>query len=137
MKLKAIALFILFSGMAIAQNGKIQVEITNIKNAKGNIGLAVYNNAKDFTKKEFKAQNVKAQKGKVYATFENVPAGTYAIAVLHDENKNEKMDFNMVGIPKEAYGFSNNAKGFMAAPKFEAAAFRVKNGESKVVRIKL
>lgn len=120
-----------------AQTGKIQIEISNVQNAKGNIGLALYNNAQDFIKKEFKAKNVKAHKGKVYATFDNIPSGTYAIAVLHDENKNEKMDYNVIGVPKEAYGFSNNAKGFMAPPKFEAAAFRLKNGESKVVKITL
>ena len=73
----------------------------------------------------------------MYATFENIPAGSYAVAVLHDENKNEKMDFNLVGIPKEAYGFSNNAKGFMAPPKFSDAAIRLQNGESKNITIKL
>ena len=122
---------------ALAQTAKITIEVSNIKNDNGNIGFALYNNANDFTKKEFKAQNVKAQKGKVYATFENIPAGSYAVAVLHDENKNEKMDFNLVGIPKEAYGFSNNAKGFMAPPKFSDAAIRLQNGESKNITIKL
>lgn len=137
MKNLFILTFIFCATWLTAQTGKIQIEISNVQNAKGNIGLALYNNAQDFIKKEFKAQNVKAKKGKVYAIFENIPSGTYAVAVLHDENKNEKMDFNLVGIPKEAYGFSNNAKGFMAPPKFNAAAFHLKHGESKVVKIKL
>lgn len=137
MRFKAILLFVLIAGVAFAQTGKIQVEISNIKNANGYIELALYNSAEAFIKKELKTTKVKAHKGKIVAVFDKIPKGTYAIAVLHDENANNKMDFNLIGAPKEAYGFSNNAKGFMSAPKFEKAAFRLKNGESKVIKIKI
>ena len=58
-------------------------------------------------------------------TFEDVPEGIYAVSYVHDENDNGKMDTNFVGIPKEDYGCSNNAKGFMSAPKWEDAKFEL------------
>ena len=137
MKNYLILLFTSLSAAAFAQTGSIQVEISNIKNSDGIIGLALYNNAADFTKKEFKTTEVKARKGKVTASFDKVPAGTYAIAVLHDENENNAMDFNMLGIPKEAFGFSNNAKAVLSPPKFSSAAFAVKNGETRKLGISL
>ena len=53
-----------------------------------------------------------------------IPPGTYAIGVYIDENDNEQLDTNFVGMPKEQYGFSNNARAF-GIPKFEAASFVV------------
>jgi uncharacterized protein (DUF2141 family) len=58
-------------------------------------------------------------KGTYKGSFE-IPPGTYAIGLYIDENKN--LDANFLGIPKEQYGFSNNAKAF-GIPKFEAASF--------------
>ena len=65
----------------------------------------------------------KIVKGTYKGSFE-IPPGTYAIGVYVDENENEKLDTNFLGIPKEQFGFSNNAKTF-GIPKFEAASFVV------------
>ncbi|MDA9568425.1 DUF2141 domain-containing protein [Gammaproteobacteria bacterium] len=65
----------------------------------------------------------KIDKGTYKGSFE-IPPGTYAIGVYVDENENEKLDTNFLGIPKEQFGFSNNAKAF-GIPKFEAASFVV------------
>ena len=54
-----------------------------------------------------------------------MPPGTYAIAVLHDENDNGKMDYRLLRLPKEPYGFSNGVVPRLGPPKFEAAAFSV------------
>ena len=54
-----------------------------------------------------------------------VPDGEYAIAAFLDTNANNKMDKNFIGIPKEQYGFSNNAMGRMSAPSFDQAKFSV------------
>ena len=136
MKKLSLLLLLLSSGLFFAQHSSLKVEVSNIKNSKGNIALALYDNAGSFTKKEIKATSVTAKKGKVMAIFDNVPAGTYAVALFHDENQNGKMDFNMVGIPKEAYAFSNNAKGILAPPKFKDAAFEI-NREEKIIKISL
>lgn len=55
--------------------------------------------------------------------FKNVAPGNYAIAILHDENNNQKMDKTILGIPKEGYGFSNNVSGAFGPPSFKKASF--------------
>ena len=55
-------------------------------------------------------------------TFE-IPAGTYVIGYYIDANENEKLDTNFIGIPKEQFGFSNNARGTFGPPNFESASF--------------
>ncbi|MNC95537.1 hypothetical protein D3C83_126870 [compost metagenome] len=64
-------------------------------------------------------------------------SGSYAIAVLHDENENFKMDTSIIGIPKEGYGVSNNVKGRFGPPKFADARFRVTEASSMTIRIEL
>lgn len=51
--------------------------------------------------------------------------GRYAFAFYHDANDNHQLDRDMVGIPQEGYGFSNNVRPGMGAPSFESAAFDV------------
>ncbi len=55
--------------------------------------------------------------------FEAIAPGTYALAVIHDENMNGKLDTNWLGFPTEGYGFSNDAKTSLGAPSFSAASF--------------
>ena len=54
-----------------------------------------------------------------------LPEGVYAIGIFVDVNRNNRMDRNFVGIPKEQYGFSNNAKGSFGPPSFMDASFTV------------
>jgi len=61
----------------------------------------------------------------------DIKEGSYAIKAFHDVNDSGEMDFNLFGIPKEPYGFSNNATATISAPKFEQAAFVVKKGANK------
>jgi uncharacterized protein (DUF2141 family) len=57
-----------------------------------------------------------------------IKPGNYAIAVIHDENRNGELDTNMFGIPKEGYGFSSGAKVTMSAPSFSDAVFSYDGG---------
>lgn len=64
-------------------------------------------------------------------TFRNLVAGRYAAAIAHDENGNGKVDRTMIGLPKEGYGFSNNARvSITGAPSFRRASFAV-NGDTR------
>ena len=66
---------------------------------------------------------IKVRDKQARCDFEDIPPGTYALAVVHDENMNGKLDTNLLGIPKEGYGFSNDAKALLGAPSFSAASF--------------
>ena len=57
-------------------------------------------------------------------SFPGIAPGTYAVSVYHDENSNDKLDTNFLGIPREGVGASNNAHGHMGPPKFDSAKFQ-------------
>jgi uncharacterized protein (DUF2141 family) len=114
----------------IAQENSTQdviVKMINFKNNSGKVFIALHNSQSTFLVKEFMSSIVQIENNECTVTFKKVPAGTYAISLFHDENDNGKMDTNFLGIPKESYGCSNNAKGFMGPPKWEDAKFEVRN----------
>jgi len=67
-------------------------------------------------------QVIEASGDTVVAMFQGLGAGRYAVAVYQDENRNGKLDKNFLGMPTEPYGFSNDARGSMGPPSFDAAA---------------
>jgi uncharacterized protein (DUF2141 family) len=66
----------------------------------------------------------------VSATVHGLPAGRYAVRLFHDTNGNGELDVNMLGIPREAYGFSNNA-GSRGPAGFDDAAVVV-DGDARI-----
>lgn len=99
--------------------GILTVEVSNIKEMKGNVNVGLFTNENDFLKKSAFGKIVKADKNKVIVTFENLPAGSYAVSVIHDENENGELDSNFMGIPKEGFGFGNDAMGMFGPPSFD------------------
>src|SRR6478736_7035639 len=116
------ALLILLSIKAFSQSA-IEVTITNIKEVKGSMRVALGSNPEKFPDTPLKGQVIKITDKTMKVVFENVPAGTYAVSVIHDENENEKLDTGFMGIPKEGFGFSNDAMGTFGPPKFKEASF--------------
>jgi uncharacterized protein (DUF2141 family) len=121
---------IFFFECVMAQQQTLTVQITNIKNDEGQIAVALYNSAKDFMKTRYQGKTTKAAKGEVEIVFENIPSGSYSLSVMHDANVNEKLDSNLFGIPKEGFGFSNNAMGTFGPPSFEKAKVEVSSTKS-------
>ncbi|MFG6687520.1 DUF2141 domain-containing protein [Mariniflexile sp. HNIBRBA6329] len=130
----------LFSVIALnaqeSNQNDITVVISNIKSNNGKVFAALYNSESTFLGKGIKGNIENIENNSCTVTFKNIPNGTYAVSMFHDENDNNKMDTNFMGIPKEDYGCSNNAKGFMGPPKWEDAKFEIKN-ESIIQHIKL
>lgn len=113
--------------MASAQNN-LEVKIANIKNDKGDILIGLYDDGHNFPRKTSDGKIVKASKDGVTVAFHDLKPGPYAISVLHDENSNKDMDQTTIGIPKEGFGFSNNAKGSFGPPSFDKAKFKLQPG---------
>jgi len=124
------SIFVTSSAMA----GTLTVEVTNIEKA-GEIHLAIYDNADVFENDN--GEKGGAANGIIEGVIEDVktgtatyqfilPAGTYAIGIFVDANYNNEMDRNFFGVPKEQYGFSNNAKGSFGPPSFKDASFTIK-----------
>ena len=76
---------------------------------------------------------VDAVPGETVITMSGITPGLYAIKTMQDENGNGKMDFNWFGMPKEPYGFSNDAKPGLDQPIFDKAAFTVQPGANTIV----
>ncbi|MFZ2959604.1 MAG: DUF2141 domain-containing protein [Candidatus Ozemobacteraceae bacterium] len=77
----------------------------------------------DQSEKALHLLEIPALQDTVSSEFSGIPSGTYGISVLHDENRNRKMDKNWLGLPKEGYGASNNARARFGPPSFKAARF--------------
>ena len=119
-KLVALLSFVLFSVVAFGQT-TLTVTVKNIREPKGSIRVGLYTNETDFLKKIYLGKVVKATGTEVTVVFDNLPAGDYAISIVHDENENEKLDSNTFGIPKEGYCFGNNVLGKFGPPEYEKA----------------
>ena len=118
----------LLLGMVPSNKDEVTITVTigSLRNENGYLAVALHNVETEFPGEDaFMMQYVEVTGGSVEVIFKNVPAGEYAIAVMHDENGNEELDFNSYGMPLEGYGFSNDAKGEQGPPNFEDAAFDV------------
>jgi len=131
MNLKKIYLFltlIIFCNFsAIAGTGKLKIEIIGIRSTKGKVLVNLFSTAKGFPtnpKYAYRTAELDIREGgKAYVEFTDLPYGDYAVAVLHDENDNKKMDYNFLGMPKEGYCFSNNYRPTFKNPSFRQAGF--------------
>ncbi|MGY0406803.1 MAG: DUF2141 domain-containing protein [Polaribacter sp.] len=138
-KLLLIATFI-FTGIFTTANSQVQktfnltVNISGLSSDKGILMVGVYTKKETFLKKQFRGTIVKIKDKKSVVIFKDLPAGEYAVSFVHDENDNKKMDTNFFGIPKEDYGCSNNARGFMGPPKYDDAKFQLT--KNKTIDIK-
>ena len=67
-------------------------------------------------------------------SFDSISPGKYAIQFFHDENENQKMDFSLIGIPKERFGSSNNVKPILGPPKFEKMLFNLTENKKVIMK---
>ncbi len=125
MKFLVSGLMLLFSAFAFAQS-PMTIKVEGLREAKGQLMVFVYDNADDFPTKRDRAKyskKIPVSGASMEVVFDAVPAGTYGVAVYHDENMNDKMDRSWYGMPTEGYGASNDAKGSFGPPKFDDAKF--------------
>ena len=87
------------------------LEVNGVSNIEGELRIAMFNSQESYTKEPVFAVVLPVDSTTIVWRIDELPFGDYAIAVYHDKNANGKLDTNIVGIPKERYGFSNNARG--------------------------
>ncbi len=103
----------------------LQVTVKGIKEIKGSVRVGLFNTEDDFLKKAVYGEVVKVNGSEATVVFKSLPAGEYGVSVIHDENENGELDSNMIGIPKEGFGFGNNAMGTFGPPSFKEAKIKV------------
>lgn len=134
-KIKVIGLLVicLVAACNLFAQGSLEITVKNIKETKGSIRVGLFTNEKDFLKKVAEGKIVKANANEITVIFENLKTGDYGISVMHDENENGKLDSNFVGIPKEGFGFGNNAMGTFGPPSFDKAKVTLEKTDIKQV----
>ena len=138
--LSTLGALIMFSSTdAMAANSQISVTIANLRNQKGSLCLTLFNGAQGFPNQSDRAvasRCVNAEDATSGIVFDDLAPGDYAIAVIHDENKDGKLNTGLFGIPTEGFGFSKNPKVRMGAPSFKDTAFPL-SGLSTPIQIDL
>lgn len=134
----AMSIAALLPAFADAQTGcTLRIHVDGLRNNKGNIGTVVYKSADGWPDDNAKAYRIgptpiAADGHSGTAVWENLPEGDYGVSAIHDENSNNKLDKNFLGIPKEGFGFANNPKiGWGPAP-FKAALVHVGCPETEI-----
>jgi uncharacterized protein (DUF2141 family) len=114
----------------------LQIRVSNVRVARGHVHVAICPQSL-FLKEEcvYKAI-VPAKEGETIAVIDGLPAGIYAAQVYFDENGNDELDRNFIGIPREGVGFSNDPSFTFRAPSFAETAFRF-DGVSGSIRVRL
>ena len=110
-----------------AQSCKLLVHIDGFRNQKGDAGVTIFTSPDGWPENNQKAflHGGHPFTGDKTTVELQLPPGRYAVAALHDENSNHKLDRNMFGWPKEGFGFSNNPKVGLSAPSFDTAVIQV------------
>ena len=102
----------------------LSVAVTGLRSDRGDVHVAVYDDPDRFPDGDGMLRETEAaiEDGVARAVFEDLPAGTYAVAVYHDEDSDDEFDQFVFGLPLEGYGFSNDAPVFFGPPSFAEAS---------------
>ena len=142
MHLLSIVLGLLVSVTTVPQSppsgSSFIVTVAGVPSAEGHIYVALYRNAADFPKTNLAdyTRKVPASAGLVKVDFADLSPGKYAVAVFHDADGSGSITTSLLGLPQEAYGFGNDARGTFGPPSFAAAVveFDGKSGTRVTVK---
>ncbi|MGA2904231.1 MAG: DUF2141 domain-containing protein [Candidatus Korobacteraceae bacterium] len=115
-----------------AQGYTLTVLVEGVDERDGNIGVLVFNSPKGWAEDRTAALRdsvVPAHPGTVTVTIPNLPAGEYAVSLVHDVNKNHKLDRNWLGKPTEQWGLSNNPHAVLKTPSYNSCTFMLKGDQ--------
>ena len=130
MKYKAILLLFFFNPLITLAQLSLTIEITDLRNCIGQVHLELSNENEE----QVVAKSLNILDNKCVIVIENLKPGNYAFKFIHDENNNDKLDTNWMGIPKEGFGFSNNPSMTFGPPSFDKTVFELK--ESIITKCK-
>jgi uncharacterized protein (DUF2141 family) len=104
----------------------LRVHVDGLRNSNGVVGAVIFASRSGWPEDTAKSLHhwpteIPPGKHEATAVWENLPPGNYGVAVIHDENRNRKLDRNFLGIPREGFGFANNPHVGFSAPPFNAA----------------
>ncbi|MEJ1932594.1 DUF2141 domain-containing protein [Nostoc sp. NIES-3756] len=120
-------------------NGKLIVEIDGLQNKQGQVCASIFSSSQGFPsdrKRVLQRQCTQISETPLKLTFDNLKAGSYAVAAIQDLNSDGTLNRNSLGMPVEPYGFSRNPEVRTSAPKFGDAAF-ILAGPNTIIQIQM
>lgn len=113
----------------------VTVALAKVRSEQGNIIAVLCTEKENFPNQCLRRQVVKAKKGVVMLTFNEVENGKFAVAAFHDENDNQKIDSNQYGYPAEGVAFSNNVMGPAGPPSFKQSQLDITKDTKTIVKM--
>lgn len=138
--MKSVCLLIaagLLSAASAPQAATLNLQVQGLK-PRGQVMVALYDSEKSWNAKTGAVRELRLPVAATSAsvTLEGLAPGRYGAMVFQDLNKDGKMNFNLVGMPLEPYGFSNNRRGLFGPPAWQAAAFKLGGSAAHAVRLR-
>jgi len=133
-----VCVFFLASFQPFQNNGKHQGDLTviisGLKNDRGNVKIGLFNTADSWNDKaeKFKGAVVSIKNRKAQWVIRDIPYGQYAIKFFHDENNDDKIKTNFLGMPTETYGFYKSGATKFIPPGFDKAKFSFESGNMQI-----
>ncbi|MBN2040307.1 MAG: DUF2141 domain-containing protein [Spirochaetes bacterium] len=114
-----------------SKTGTLTIIVNGFENNNGKAMIALCNSKECYkdTNKAIRREMTGITNQQSKCVIKNLPYGTYSISLYHDENENNELDKNALGIPKEDYGFSNNARSTFGPPDYEDVVFEFNKAE--------
>lgn len=106
----------------------LTVTVTGIRSNEGKLRFALYRTKESFTDSPDQGAAEDIEDGRAEWRLTDLEPGPYAVAIYHDENNDNKFNMNFLGLPKEDYGFSNNARARLGPPGWKRVVFEVSAG---------
>jgi len=117
---------------------RIILDVYGFSPTSGDLGIAIYENASTFNSSTvYRDTFVSVNATDMTVEFNSIDVGTYAISLFHDENSNGEMDKNVLGLPLEGFGFSNNPSIGFSEPTFSECNFDIEAGQEVFVPVNL
>ena len=137
--LSTIFLVLIFSYSQGQESYSLTVKVSELRNSVGDVLFFLYN--KDGSIPDAKLKNYYKKeigiisKNSSTINFSNLPKGNYAVFILHDENKNGKIDKKFI-LPTEGVGFSNfQSINLSNRPNFSKASFMINENLTKNIKV--
>jgi uncharacterized protein (DUF2141 family) len=117
-----------------AAAARVIVTVTGVKSAAGGVYVGLYATPSKFLNgtQVDAMRKVPAHPGPITVAFDSLPPGAYAVGAYHDENGNDHLDTDLLGLPREGYALSNGVRAVLSKPTFRQAAFSVGTADQAV-----
>lgn len=117
----------------------LTINLSGMQNTNGKVNMALYNNSSSFNDPNltYRSLFLNCSGSSMTIFLDSLPAGDYAFGIFHDENNNQQIDQNFLGIPTEGFAFSNNAMGNFGPPTWTQAKFTAHTGTAITQNITL